>query len=49
MTNNVFVYGSLLADEVVQKLLSRMPKVLPGEERNTAHLEMSMFLELLRT
>lgn len=34
MTNNVFVYGSLLADEVVQKLLSRMPKALPGMLRH---------------
>lgn len=31
MTNNVFVYGSLLADEVVKVLLHRIPRNSPGE------------------
>lgn len=30
MTHNVFVYGSLLADEVVQALLHRLPETRPG-------------------
>ena len=28
--SNIFVYGSLLADEVVEQLLQRVPKTQPG-------------------
>lgn len=33
VTNNVFVYGSLLADEVVKVLLHRVPRNLPATVR----------------